>query len=176
MDKMAWVGAVVAPLVIPLLGLAAWTDIATRTLPGRIAAAIAVVGIIGQLLACSSAVLVSVVVTVGLFGHLVALHTYGLFGGGEVRPAAGVCLGFSPMASCQFVYLTAMAGGVLAVLHPVPRHAVRNLPFSPPPRGRSLLRRVFHAERRRIARHGSLSYGVVIACGGIWTVLYGSGN
>jgi prepilin peptidase CpaA len=31
--------------------------------------------------------------------------------------------------------------------------------------------RVLRTERWRMARHGSLSYGVAIACGGIWAIL-----
>jgi hypothetical protein len=35
---------------------------------------------------------------------------------------------------------------------------------------------VLSAERWRIARHGSLPYGVAIACGGIWVIVSQAGR
>ena len=51
MHSIDWPCAVEAALVVPLLTIAAWTDIATRTIPDSIAAAIAVLGIAVRLFA-----------------------------------------------------------------------------------------------------------------------------
>ena len=177
MHSTDWPCAVEAALVVPLLTIAAWTDIATRTIPDSIAAAIAVLGIAVRLFAGPSELLISIAVALVLFALFVVLHARGAFGGGDVKLAAAICLGLSPFAAYRFIYVTAMAGGVLALLHLAARRAVKNRPPSPPPpRGAPLLRRVFCAERWRIARHGSLSYGVAIAYGGIWAVMNELGN
>jgi prepilin peptidase CpaA len=113
----------------------------------------------------------------GLFLALAMLHARGMLGGGDVKLAAAICLGLSPPSAYRFIFVTAMAGGVLALLHLLARHALRAAPpRRPPPRGSPLPKRVFFAERWRIARRGSLSYGVAIACGGIWAVLEARGN
>jgi prepilin peptidase CpaA len=63
---------------------------------------------------------------------------------------------------------TALAGGVLCLMHLTMRHL-----SSPRPQNSDsfVLRRVYAVERWRIIRHGSLPYAVAIACGGIWTIL-----
>jgi Flp pilus assembly protein protease CpaA len=74
-----------------------------------------------------------------------------------------------------FVMITALAGGVLALLHLVLRGVIRTAPHALP-RGAPLLRRAVTAEWWRIARRGSLPYGVAIACGGIWAILASRGG
>jgi prepilin peptidase CpaA len=89
-----------------------------------------------------------------------------------VKLAAAVCLGLSPIATWRFFVVTALAGGVLAILHLIGRRVLRGAaPMAPMPRGAPLPLRVLRTERWRIARHGSLSYGLAIACGGIWAML-----
>ena len=174
---MVWPGGILAALVIALLTVAASTDIAYRTIPNWIAAALAVLGIAARLLASPSALLVSLAIALALFAGMVLLHARGVFGGGDVKLAAATCLGLSPASSNRFIFVTAMAGGVLAALHLVGRRILRNQPpRAPPPRGTSLLERIVSVEIWRLARHGSLPYGVAIACGGIWAILSGSGN
>ncbi|MGA3399357.1 MAG: prepilin peptidase [Acetobacteraceae bacterium] len=174
---MGWLGGFLAALVVALLVLAALADIATRTIPDTIAAAVAVLGMAARLRAGPSALALSVAAALVLFVLLVVLHARGLMGGGDVKLAAATCLGLSLQAVHPFVVVTAMAGGVLALLHLAGRWALRDVrrPL-PAPRGASLPRRIFSAERWRIARHGSLPYGVAIACGGIWAVLNGQGS
>lgn len=174
---MDWLGALLATLIVALLALAALTDVATRTIPDTIAVAVGLLGMAARLLTGPSALAVSAAVALGLFIILVVLHARGLMGGGDVKLAAATCLGLSLQSAHRFVVVTAMAGGVLALLHLAARWALRDVrQVAPAPRGASLPRRVFSAERWRIARHGSIPYGVAIACGGIWAVLHGQGS
>lgn len=174
---MDWPFAIMAVLSIGLLCVAAWSDIAIRIIPDWVCAAVSVIGIAMRLFAGPYAVLTSTCIAAGMFLFLVLLHARGMLGGGDVKLAAAICLGLSPSSAYRFVFITAMAGGVLSVLHLIARRALRGAkPKAPPPRGSSLIKRVLCAERWRIARHGSLSYGVAIACGGIWAVLEGQGN
>jgi prepilin peptidase CpaA len=174
---MDWLGGLLAALVIALLIIAALADVATRTIPDTIAAAVGLLGIGARLLTGPWAVAASAAAALALLVVLVVLHARGLMGGGDVKLAAAICLGLSLQSAQRFVVVTAMAGGVLALMHLVARWALRDAqPAAPAPRGASLPRRVLSAERWRIARHGSLPYGVAIACGGIWAVLHGQGS
>ena len=172
---MVWLGDIAAAAVIALLVFAASTDVAYRTIPNWIPAGIAVAGIAVRLIAGPSAFLISLAIALAAFAVMALLHARGMFGGGDVKLIAALCLGFAPAASGRFIFATAMAGGVLAAFHLFGRWAVRNRkPRRPPPRGSSFLRRIASVEIWRLARHGSLPYGVAIACGGIWTILIGS--
>ena len=170
-------GIIPIALIVALLAIAAFTDIAYRTIPNRIAAAIAVLGMASRLSDSPSALLISLAIALALFAGMALLHARGVFGGGDVKLIAAVCLGLSPHAVSRFIFVTAMAGGVLAMFHLAGRRIVRNRPpKAPPPRGTSLLHRIVSVEIWRLARHGSLPYGVAIACGGIWAILAGWGN
>jgi prepilin peptidase CpaA len=176
MVTMDWLGAALSVLVVALLALAALADIATRTIPDGIAIAVALLGMAARLLAGPSALAISAAMALVLFGLLVVLHARGMMGGGDVKLAAATCLGLSWQSVHPFIFVTAMAGGVLALLHLAGRWALRGVTHpTAAPRGASLPRRVFSAERWRIARHGSLPYGVAIACGGIWALLHSQG-
>jgi prepilin peptidase CpaA len=173
---MDWLGTSLAASVIVLLLFAALADIATRTIPDTVAVAIAALGALARLMTGPSALAISVAVALAMFALLVVLHARGVMGGGDVKLAAATCLGLSLHAVNPFIFVTAMAGGVIALAHLAGRWGLRNVTHpTPAPRGASLLRRVVSAERWRIARHGSIPYGVAIACGGIWAVLRGQG-
>jgi prepilin peptidase CpaA len=177
LERMDWPTGVVVVLVVILLLAAAWNDIATRLIPDCLPIALAILGALTRLMAGPAALAVSFGLALGLFAFLVLLHARGALGGGDVKLAAAICLGLSPLAAWRFVVVTAMAGGVLGMLHLAARVALRGAAaHRPAPRGSTLLLRVFRAERWRIARHGSLSYGVAIACGGIWAVIESRGS
>jgi prepilin peptidase CpaA len=174
---MIWLGDLLAIVVIVSLVVAACSDVATRTIPNSIAAIVAVVGLTARLVIGPSAAAGSVTAAAMLFVVLLILHARGLLGGGDVKLIPAIAVGFSLASISRFVFVTAMAGGVLAVLHLIARRILRDRPpSSPAPRGASLIRRVFCVERWRIARHGSLPYGVAIACGGIWVIMSGTGS
>ncbi len=166
-----WSANLIAAVLVGLLIVAALADVAARIIPDGIAIAIAVLGMIvrvtvgglpGITTSTAAALLVLMV--------LVILYARGLMGGGDVKLAVAMVLGLPLEWIYRFFIVTAVAGGILALLHLVLRAAIRTAP-APPPRGAPLLRRALIAERWRIARHGSLPYGVAIACGGIWTIL-----
>ena len=174
---MIWLGNILAIAIIVSLTIAACLDVATRTIPNSISAVIAVVGVSARLLTGPSAEAVSIAASVALFAALLVLHARGMLGGGDVKLIPAIALGLSLPSIGRFVFVTAMAGGVLALVHLLARWALRNWrPLAPPPRGAPLFRRVFFAERWRIARHGSLPYGVAIAAGGIWVVMSRAGG
>jgi prepilin peptidase CpaA len=176
-NGMVWFGNIMGTIVVISLLIAAGTDIATRTIPNSISVVVAIVGLIVRISTGPSALVASAAASVGLFLFLLLLYTRGLLGGGDVKLIPATALSLSLPSINRFVFITVMAGGVLAMLHLVGRWALRGRPASaPPPRGASLLRRIFCAERWRIARHGSLPYGVAIACGGIWVIVSQAGS
>jgi prepilin peptidase CpaA len=92
----------------------------------------------------------------------------------DVKLATATALGLSPPGAYQFIFASAMTGGVLALLHLIARQSLRHYrPAPSPTRSAGVMVRVVAAECRRIARHGSLPYGAAIACGGIWVLLDG---
>jgi prepilin peptidase CpaA len=155
-----------------LLLSAAWNDVATRLIPDCLPIGVALLGGLTRLMAGPTALGASFIVALGVLLLLVLLHARGVLGGGDVKLAASVCLGLSPAVAWRFIVMTALAGGVLGVLHLIGRARLRGAaPLTPMPRGTPLPLRVLRTERWRMARHGSLSYGVAIACGGIWAIL-----
>ncbi|HET8995354.1 MAG TPA: prepilin peptidase, partial [Acetobacteraceae bacterium] len=156
---------------LALLAVAAWRDVAARVIPDAVPAALLLVGLAWRIaLAGLPPAGMSLGLALALFTALVALHAAGWLGGGDVKLAAGFAAGLAPQAVLPFLAATAIAGGVLAGLH----LAVRGLPFRRRrPAPGFLLWRVVRAEHWRIARHGSLPYGVAIACGGAWIILVG---
>lgn len=159
---------------LALLAVAAWRDVAARVIPDAVSGALLLVGLAGRIaLAGLPPAGVSLGLALALFTALVALHAAGWLGGGDVKLAAGFAAGLAPQAVLPFLAATAISGGVLAGLHLL----VRALPFRRRrPAPGFLLRRVVRAEHWRIARRGSLPYGVAIACGGAWIILVGSGR
>lgn len=160
-----------ALLAVGLLMSAAWRDIGTRTIPDTISAALLLTGTASRLHHGLAAAGASLLVAMLLFVGLALLHARGWLGGGDVKLAAGLAAGLPPHLVPLFLVATGIAGGVLAGAH----LALRRWPLSPGrPRSAGTLRRVWRAERWRIARHGPLPYGVALACGGAWTLLLGS--
>ena len=103
-----------------------------------------------------------------LFLLLLAIYQRGWMGGGDVKLLAALAIGLPLLGVIQLLTVTALAGGILSLVHLV----MRRLPNPKrSPSGSSLLRRVYAVERWRNIRHAPLPYGVAIACGGIWTVL-----
>ncbi|MBR0690078.1 prepilin peptidase [Bradyrhizobium manausense] len=164
---MSWIVAVVSFLQVILLLHVATVDVATRTIRNEICAALAVLGIAVQL---SSPVQVaeSLVAAAILFVLLFAIYQRGMMGGGDVKLLVALAVGLPVAGMMQLLVVTALAGGVLALVHCMMRY----LPHPKlAPAGSSLVRRVYTVERWRHLRHAPLPYGVAIACGGIWTVL-----
>jgi len=166
---MSWVATTAAILELCLLLHVATIDVATRLIKNEICLALALLGIVGQL-AEPMQLVESLIVAAILFLLLLVIYARVWMGGGDVKLLAALAVGLPLTGVVQFLAVTALAGGVLALVHlmmrqlPNPRLA---------PAGSSFARRVYAVERWRQLRHAPLPYGVAIAFGGIWSILKG---
>src|SRR5437764_15432720 len=163
---MDWIDPTASFLEILLLLYVATIDIATRLIRNEICLLLALLGIAIQFANPMQAAESLIVATV-LLMLLLLVYQRGAIGGGDVKLLVALAIGLPLMGVIQLLTITALAGGILALVHlmmrllPQPRLA---------PAGSSLVRRVYAIERWRHLRHAPLPYGVAIACGGIWTV------
>ncbi len=163
---MNWIAATALCLEILLLVYVAMIDIATRSIRNEICLVLALLGIAGQL-ASPMQVAESLIAATILLMLLLVVHQRGWIGGGDVKLLVALAVGLPMMGVIQLLTITALAGGVLALVHLM----MRLLPYPRlAPAGSSFVRRVYAVERWRHLRHAPLPYGVAIACGGIWTV------
>jgi prepilin peptidase CpaA len=163
---MSWIVPITSFLEILLLLYVATIDIATRLIRNEICLALALLGIAGQL-ANPMQVLQSLVAAGILLLPLLLVHTRGWMGGGDVKLLVALAVGLPLTGVVQLLTITALAGGVLALVHLM----MRLLPYPRlAPAGSSLVRRICAVERWRHLRDAPLPYGVAIACGGIWTI------
>ena len=163
---MDWIAPIVSFLEILLLLYVATTDIATRLIRNEICLVLALLGIASQL-ASPIQVAESLIAATILLMLLLVIYQRGWIGGGDVKLLVALAIGLPLMGVIQLLTITALAGGVLALVHLM----MRLLPYPKlAPAGSSLVRRVYAIERWRNLRHAPLPYGVAIACGGIWAV------
>ena len=164
---MSWIASIAAFLEIVLLLYVATIDIATRLIRNEICLALALLGIAGQW-ASPMQLAQSLIVAAILLLMLFVVYQRGKIGGGDVKLLVALAVGLPLTGLIQLLSITALAGGLLALVHLVMRH----LPYPKlAPAGSSLVRRVYAVERWRHLRHAPLPFGVAIACGGIWTIL-----
>jgi Flp pilus assembly protein protease CpaA len=165
MHVMNWIAPTALFLEILLLLHVAMIDIATRLIRNEICAMLALLGIASQF-GSPTHVAESLVAATILSLLLIVIYQRGWIGGGDVKLLVALALGLPLMGLIQLLTVTALAGGVLALVHLM----MRLLPYPKlAPAGSSLARRVYAIERWRNLRHAPLPYGVAIACGGIWT-------
>src|SRR5260370_3925214 len=163
---MNWIAPTASFLEIVLLLYVATIDIATRLIRNEICLALALLGIASQF-ASPMQVAQSLIAATILLLLLLVIYQRGWIGGGDVKLLVALAIGLPLTGVIQLLTITALAGGVLAVVHLM----MRLLPYPRlAPAGSSLVRRVSAIERCRHLRHAPLPYGVAIACGGIWTV------
>jgi prepilin peptidase CpaA len=159
-------------LASALLMLAAWRDIATRTIPDTVGLLLVAIGGFARTLDGALAIMLSLGSSLALFLLLMVAYSRQSIGGGDVKVMTAFSIGLPPIASYHFVVATAIAGGLLGVLYlalsRVPGRVCQT-------RRRSLLGRVLAIEAWRIRRCGPLPYGVAIAAGGIF-ILFHSGS
>jgi prepilin peptidase CpaA len=164
---MDWLAPTASFLEILLLLYVATIDIATRLIRNEICLVLALLGIAGQF-GSPTQVAGSLIVATILFALLLVIYQRGMIGGGDVKLLVALAIGLPLRGVIELFTITALAGGVLALVHLL----MRLLPFPRlAPAGSSLVRRVYAIERWRHLRHAPLPYGVAIACGGIWTVI-----
>ncbi|CAN7756593.1 A24 family peptidase [Bradyrhizobium sp. LjRoot220] len=163
---MSWIAPTASFLEIVLLLYVATIDIATRLIRNEICLVLALLGIAGQF-ASPAQVAESLIAATILLLLLLAIFQRRLIGGGDVKLLVALAIGLPMMGVIQLLTITALAGGILALVHLM----MRVLPYPRlAPAGSSFVRRVYAVERWRHLRHAPLPYGVAIACGGIWTV------
>lgn len=163
---MSWIFSITSFIEILLLLYVASFDVATRLIRNDICLALALLGIAGQF-ANPMLILESLIAATILFLLLFMIYQRGGIGGGDVKLLVALAIGLPLTGVIQLLTITALAGGVLALVHVM----MRLLPYPRlAPAGSSLVRRVYAIERWRHLRHAPLPYGVAIACGGIWTV------
>ena len=164
---MSWIFPTVSIVQILLLLYVATIDVATRLIQNEICLALALLGIAGQF-ASPMQVTHSLIAAAILLLLLLVIYTRGWVGGGDVKLLVALAIGLPLTGVIELLTITALAGGVLALVHLMMRY----LPYPKlAPAGSSLVRRVYAIERWRNLRHAPLPYGVAIACGGIGTVL-----
>lgn len=155
--------------VLALLLIAAWYDVAVRIIPDTISLLVVAIGTLVRALEGASALTLSVGTALLLFIMLLLVYSRGMIGGGDVKIMAALAVALSPLDSYRFVVATACAGGFLAIAYLLlsrKLHAIPNL------RPRSLLGRIAAIESWRIRRRGPLPYGVAIAAGGAFVLLF----
>jgi prepilin peptidase CpaA len=163
---MSWIIAIASTLKIVLLLYVATIDIATRLIRNEICLALALLGISAQL-ASPMQIAQSLIAAAILFLLLFVIYQRGWIGGGDVKLLVALAIGLPLTGVIELLTMTALAGGVLALVHVI----MRLLPYPKlAPAGSSLVRRVYAVERWRHLRRAPLPYGVAIACGGIWTI------
>ena len=163
---MSWIVSITSFLEILLLLYVATIDVATRLIRNEICLVLALLGVAGQL-DNPTQLVQSLISAAILFLLLFMIYQWGQIGGGDVKLLVALAIGLPLTGVIQLLTITALAGGVLALVHLM----MRLLPYPKlAPAGSSFVRRVYAIERRRNLRHAPLPYGVAIACGGIWTV------
>ncbi|MBR1298596.1 prepilin peptidase [Bradyrhizobium sp. AUGA SZCCT0042] len=164
---MSWIVPITSFLEILLLLYVATIDVATRLIRNEICLALALLGIVGQL-ASPVQIFESLIVASILLLFLLVIYQRRLIGGGDVKLLVALAIGLPLTGVVQLLTITALAGGVLALVHLM----MRFLPYPRlAPAGSSFVRRVYAVERWRHLRHAPLPFGVAIACGGIFAVL-----
>jgi len=167
MYLMSWIIPIASTLKIALLVYVATIDIATRLIRNEICLALALLGVAAQL-ASPMQLAQSLIAAAVLLLLLFIIYQRGSIGGGDVKLLVALAIGLPLTGVIELLTMTALAGGVLALIHVI----MRLLPYPKlAPAGSSLVRRVYAVERWRHLRHAPLPYGVAIACGGIWTIL-----
>ncbi len=157
------------PIAMGILLVAAWNDVATRTIPDGLSLALIAVALLLRPFDDGVVALAwSVAGALGLFVVLAFLHARGILGGGDVKLAAALACVLPLHTLGVFLNATAIAGGFVAALHMLMRLLPAPLPA---PAGAPALMRVVAAERWRVARRGSLPYGLAIAAGGWFALL-----
>jgi prepilin peptidase CpaA len=145
-----------------LLVAALLHDIAFRTIPNRIPAGLALLGLALRMqagnLAAGLGIAAILLLILGLF------WLRGFIGGGDMKLIPAVALVLPPSATPAFILSVSLAGGVLALIYLALQFIV---PRPQPGPRRGFLARVLKAEAWRMHRRGPLPYAAAIAGGAL---------
>jgi prepilin peptidase CpaA len=173
----SWPSAIAAASILAsgiILVLAAGHDIASRTVPNWMSAAIACFGVAASV--ADNRALVSIACGLVIFVASAFCWRRGWMGGADVKLLGAIAIVLPPGVVSTFVLAMAAAGAVHAIAYmlagrvltpPAPAPAQRLVP-------RSLFRRALRAERWRISRHGPLPYACAIAFGFLFVICHGA--
>jgi prepilin peptidase CpaA len=153
-------------LAVAVMLAAALHDLAARTIPNALPAALALVGAGTALM--TGTVLTSLSMGATIFAIAALCWRQGWLGGGDVKLLGAAALALSPAAVPTFIAAVAIGGGALAALYLVLRRVV---PVAGSARPRHLLARFARAEQWRLQRRGSLPYACAIAAGFLFVTL-----
>jgi prepilin peptidase CpaA len=151
--------------IIAILAIAALHDIAVRTVPNGISAAVALLALVlrafdhqlpGALLGFTLVFVVSFV-----------FWLRGWIGGGDVKLMPAASLAVAPDCLARYIVAVSLAGGALALLYLALAPFVTLTKGSRPSR---MLSRVLRTERWRIRGRRSLPYACAIAAGAMLTI------
>jgi prepilin peptidase CpaA len=154
-----------------LLVFAALHDIAARTIPNLVSAALAILGIL--LRAADGQLLSAVVLGAVVFCVSTACWLRGWMGGGDVKLFTAAALFVAPATVGQMVVATALFGGLVSLVYLVARLAARHVALRRGPAPSSFLSRVLRAEHWRLLRGSPLPYGSAIAAGTLFVIFTG---
>jgi prepilin peptidase CpaA len=167
--SQSWLIHVVLPaLGAALLVAAALHDVAVRSVPNKLPAALAVIG--GMLRLLCGDLPTALLAACLLFLLAAACWRRGWLGGGDVKLLGAAALLVSPPAVLTLVLATALSGGVLALAYLALGRALRRPPGKRPA---TMLARLLRVERWRIRRGGPLPYATAIAAAALFCVLRG---
>ena len=137
-------------------------DVAFRTVPNLVCAALLVCGLALRLFGAD--VWQGLLAGGLVFGICTIMWWFGKLGGGDVKLLGAASVFVPPMFVPQLVLYTSLAGGLLAVFYLV---AGRLAPAPSVNRPPSMLARIARCELWRLHRRGPLPYAAAIAAGGI---------
>lgn len=164
--KMHWSAQLCVVVAIATLIVAALHDLAVRTVPNALIAALGVCALI--LAALQHRLLASVAISILLLLTAFALWLRRYLGGADAKLLAVCTLLVAPGSVLPMLLATALAGGVLCL----PYISGRFL-LAPPVAARPdrTLARLLRCERWRLRRQGPLPYAVAIAAGTLFVLL-----
>jgi prepilin peptidase CpaA len=151
-----------------LLLYAALHDLAVRTVPNWLPAALLALGCCARL--ADHSLIMGLIIAGATFCVLFITWIFGAMGGGDVKLWAATVLLIPPLLQpeLQFFLRVVVFGGGLAVLYLILGPLIRKPAAS---RSGGLLRRVLRTEAWRIGRRAPLPYACAIAGGAIVTLL-----
>jgi prepilin peptidase CpaA len=149
-----------------VLMAAALHDIAARTVPNWMAAALAVLGLLMQ--AINNHLIVGVAAGLLVFVAAAFCWRRGWMGGGDVKLLGAATMIVPQGHVGQFIVAVTLTGAVLAVLYLIARRIV---PAPAARRPAHLIARAIRAECWRISRGGPLPYALAIAGGYLFVTL-----
>lgn len=153
--------------LLTLLLRAAWTDLLHRRIENLVCAALVVLWPVHLTLSPAPNDLVATLaIGCAIFAAATALWRFGYLGGGDVKLLAAVGLWAGPENALQFLLITGLAGGLLALVLIWHRQVGWALLVPIQATVSSLLPRL--AASSASAGQASLPYGIAIAAGGCW--------